>query len=567
MSRLNFEDTYEGYDGLGDQLQETGDDLNQDTFGSGPVGRDFDFSGQSVQTTSRFPQQQQQQQQFPPSQQPRQMQMRPPSPPPPSTRPARSGYERYKEADYIPRMEASASIWGSQPQRPSSSTPQQQMQENQTSISNVTKSMMSLEELEATMRANARKPSPAPTPQQYPQQPPPQEQPPTRGPQILQRHQVPPKSQSPLHRSAPSNGYIHPDPANGAGTRAPQVIQRRQPMYTPSHEELMLNHQRHQASPQQQQQQQQTGTPQPTPTPQDPQMATMHSRNSTSYQAQPPSQQESQHGRGPSFNGRPVTHPDQVMQMPEDQRAAFIEEDAKRAKRNHKIHMLSKDNGLMTPQDKNFITRIQLSQLLTATGNVEEQGGPEIALAEDFYYQVFSQIRGHRNNQPLNQFAQTYLHQTGGRTGGRRGYVRGGDQIRRMEQQVQRAVEAAKQKPKNKQLVLEGSLGKISFSNAKTPKPLLNIKRADAQEKRPDSAARQRAPDTASSRRAILRDIESLYTTLMSMEDHERRMPPPTTEESSADEIQEQINWRARIQELNAALWGQLKVLEPIDPK
>ncbi len=61
-----------------------------------------------------------------------------------------------------------------------------------------------------------------------------------------------------------------------------------------------------------------------------------------------------------------------------------------------------------------------------------------------------------------------------------------------MEQQVQRAVEAAKNKPKNKQLIIEGSLGKISFSNAKTPKPLLNIKRADnaAEINRPGSAHR-----------------------------------------------------------------------------
>lgn len=251
--------------------------------------------------------------------------------------------------------------------------------------------------------------------------------------------------------------------------------------------------------------------------------------------------------------------------MSEADRAAYLEEDAKRAKRNHKIHLLSKDNGLMTPQDKNFITRIQLQQLLTATGNVDE-AGPEAALAEDFYYQVYSQIRGPRANQPLNQFAQTYLHQTGGRTGNRRGFARGGDQIRRMEQQVQRAVEAAKLKPKNKQLVIEGSLGKISFSNAKTPKPLLNLKRAEPSEKRLASATKPRT-ETIASRKETLKNIEGLYMTLMRMEDHERSMPPPTTEDSSADEIQEQIEWRARIQELNAALWTGLKVMEPIDQR
>ena len=64
-----------------------------------------------------------------------------------------------------------------------------------------------------------------------------------------------------------------------------------------------------------------------------------------------------------------LDHPDQLMQLSEEQRRAYLEEDAKRAKRNHKIFMLSKGNGIMTPQDKNFITRIQLQQLVAATGN------------------------------------------------------------------------------------------------------------------------------------------------------------------------------------------------------
>ncbi|RKL40829.1 hypothetical protein BFJ70_g5256 [Fusarium oxysporum] len=48
---LDFEETY---DGLGDQLEETGDAFNDDTFGdSGPAvsrsaGKDFDFFGQTA---------------------------------------------------------------------------------------------------------------------------------------------------------------------------------------------------------------------------------------------------------------------------------------------------------------------------------------------------------------------------------------------------------------------------------------------------------------------------------------------------------------------------------------
>jgi DNA topoisomerase 2-associated protein PAT1 len=259
------------------------------------------------------------------------------------------------------------------------------------------------------------------------------------------------------------------------------------------------------------------------------------------------------------------------LQLSDEDRAAFLQEEARRAKRNHKIHMLSKDNGLMTPQDKNFITRIQLQQLVTATGNVDAQG-PEAALDEDFYYQVYAQIRGaNRQNphQPASQFAHTYLFQTGGRYGMRRHMRHGDNHMQRMEQQVQRAVEAAKAKPKNKQLVIEGSLGKISFSNAKTPKPLLNLKRLEG-ENRHNSSARHpnRSHDSAAAdRRATLRNIENVYADLMRLEDHERQQPPRLTDDSDPEAIQAHMEWRDTLQGLNTKLWNDLKVMEPIIEK
>lgn len=256
------------------------------------------------------------------------------------------------------------------------------------------------------------------------------------------------------------------------------------------------------------------------------------------------------------------------MELSEEQRKAYLEEDAKRAKRNHKIFLLSKGNGLMTPQDKNFITRIQLQQLVSATGNSADPS-PEAALAEDFYYQVYSQIRGaprQHPTQPLGHFAQTYLFQTGGRMGGnRRNPVTGANHMQRMQQQVQRAVEAAKLKPKNKQLIIEGSLGKISFSNAKTPKPLLNIKRSDSSDPRHASRLKQGDVASASDRKTVLRNIEAVYTVLMQMEDHERQMPAAAVE-GDADAIQAHLEWRREMQKLNSQLWQNLKVLDPIVP-
>ena len=256
-----------------------------------------------------------------------------------------------------------------------------------------------------------------------------------------------------------------------------------------------------------------------------------------------------------------ITHPSQLQDLSEEQRQAFMIEDAKRAKRNHKIFLMSKNNGLMTPQDKNFITRIQLQQLMTATGNVTDANS-EASLSEDFYYQVYNQIENRpRQNphQPLSNFAQTYLFQTGSRQGalGRRNNRGGDSHVHRMQQQVQRAVEAAKAKPKGKQLVIEGSLGKISFSNAKTPKPLLNIKKQE--NKLPQATL------SSTNRKAILKNIEAVYSTLMKMEDHARHNPPqlPDGDDSSAAVAE----WRQTFQDLNQKLWLELKVLEPIMPE
>ena len=258
-----------------------------------------------------------------------------------------------------------------------------------------------------------------------------------------------------------------------------------------------------------------------------------------------------------------ITHPSQLRDLTEEQRQAFLIEDAKRAKRNHKIFLLSKDNGLMTPQDKNFITRIQLQQLMTATGNVHDQDA-DTTLSEDFYYQVYNQIENRPRlnpHQPLSNFAQTYLFQTGNRQGGvGRRMNRGGDtHVQRMQQQVQRAVEAAKLKPKGKQLVIEGSLGKISFSNAKTPKPLLNIKRNEA--KVPQVTL------SSTDRKTILKNIESVYSTLMKMEDHERHQPPPPADGSDPLIFEPMTQWRETFEALNEKLWSELKVTEPIIPE
>jgi len=584
---IDFDDTY---DGLGDQLEEADDDFNDDTFGgegvTKPAGKDFDFFGSTSKVTDaineeavRFNRQQ-------PPPKPLLSQSNPPKQ---SAKPFRSGYETYQNPGYIPDLHVDASIWGTGPSEPATGHGGQAPAAQQRSTGGaVAKKMMSLEEVEAAMRAQPKKPSPSP--QQQAQAPPSFEKPQMQQqtPQVA----VLPPQQAPTPQ-AQFDQAPHPQYSSPPQMRIQQRPVQKSSHYASRSSQISQADVPTQASAASQ-------APQAVPPPQilqrgqTPLFQAPDARSSQQPRQilQNPNRMPAQYGPGqseaptatqihskgplPGQNGAQVPlpiiyHPSQIMNLTEEERNAYLVEEAKRAKRNHKIFILSKGNGLMTPQDKNFITRIQLQQLMTATGNVIDQH-PDASLSEDFYYQVHNQIENRPKQnpqQPLSNFAQTYLFRTGGRQGmGRR--QRGGDShMQRMEQQVQRAVEAAKAKPKNKQLVIEGSLGKISFSNAKTPKPLLNIKRHDNSDvtSRPGSRRTPQAALSTSDRKAILKNIEAIYSTLMDMEDHDRRPPPQPTEESDPSAIQAVIDWQQTFQCLNQKLWMDLKVTEPIMPE
>lgn len=550
---IDFEDTY---DGLGDQLDETDDVFNDDTFGGGAgeaaptsnnkVGKDFDFFGQTAKVANaieeehmRFTRQQPtgksqsgyapgyaEPLQAPPAgmqhyQYEQQMQ-----------RPVRSGYEKYREPEAIPDLHVDQSIWGIKPAR-SVEPPQQQVP--QQAAQGPGRKIMSLEEVEAAMRAQPKKVA---QPELRIQEMPAPQHPPHP------QHQMPPQ-----HQAQQGQAQGHPV----------TILQRPQNMQPPpqptshkvsSPQPPMHQHQHQQQRQQHQQPQQQAPPVQPTQILQNPNRASADG-----------ARMGHQHDLSQGAIGRTaqlMAHP-QMAQMSEEEKAAYLDQETKRAKRNHKIWLLSKDNGLMTPQDKNFITRIQLQQLVTATGTSAD-ASTDTAITEDFYYQVYSHIRaGQRQNpsQPLSNFAQTYLFQTGNRHGGMRRHGRlAENHFQRMEQQVQRAVEAAKNKPKNPQLVIAGSLGKISFSNAKTPKPLLNIKRPEAETR--NSGRRSPTAVNGIDRKAVLRNVEKVYSTLMKIEDHVRLIPPQNADPESQKE------WGMILEQLKAKLWNELKVHEPI---
>ncbi|KAI0974616.1 topoisomerase II-associated protein PAT1 [Xylaria arbuscula] len=550
---LDFEDTY---DGLGDQLDETDDAFNDDTFGDvttgaggGSVGKDFDFFGATAQITNAM---EEEHQRFNLQQRPPKTVRAPiaqeynvgyvyqPAPPAPAPRPARSGYEKYKEEPT--ELQIDASIWGVAPKKPA--TPAAVSQPPASG-----RKMMSLEEVEAAMRAEAKQTPPVlpvPQSQSQPQYYPREYQTPADPASYSRQEQLDPIRQ-PIdgrhQRGFQTGEYQQPGASSGTHGH-PITILQRPPRHSPAAAPVLPNP---------------ISQPQRTPSVAPTQILQNPNRLSAETARIAVPVHSSHPPQNPPTRGVPQQH--HLSDLSEREKAAFVEAEARRAKRNHKIHLMSGNNGLMTPQDKSFITRIQLQQLVSATGDPSEQGN-EAALAEDFYYQVLSSLRAGQRpnpNQPLNNFAQTYLFQTGTRRGGPRQH---GPQnhVQRMEQQVQRAVEAAKNKPKNKQLVIEGSLGKISFSNAKTPKPLLNIKRTESgtDTNRPASSQRTH-PNKGHDKKDTLRDIENVYLTLMKMEDLSRSMPPPNAPaDQRITEKEEDFN------KLNDQLWNYLRVHEPI---
>ncbi|KAI1110824.1 topoisomerase II-associated protein PAT1 [Nemania sp. NC0429] len=543
---------FDTYDGLGDQLDETDDAFNDDTFGDtnagvGPsVGKDFDFFGATAQISNAMEEEHQrfslQQHTSKPTRLPVAQDYNAAyayQPAPPAPKPARTGYEKYKEEPT--ELQIDASIWGVAPKK--AVTPAAVPQPPTT-----TRKMMSLEEVEAAMRAEAKQNSPAPFapqiqshPQYYTEESQMAAEPSPR----LQQQQLDPIRQ-PIdgrhQRGFQATDYRQPA-AQGVAHGHPITILQRPARQTPSASGP--------AMPGPISQQQQTPPIAPTQILQNPNRSSAEGVHIGIPM----------HPIQKSQNAVPRNLPQQhqFSDLSEREKAAFVEAEARRAKRNHKIHQMSGNNGLMTPQDKSFITRIQLQQLVSATGNPSEQGN-EAALTEDFYYQVLSSLRAGQRpnpNQPLNNFAQTYLFQTGTRRGGPRHH---GPQnhVQRMEQQVQRAVEAAKNKPKNKQLVIEGSLGKISFSNAKTPKPLLNIKRTDSGT---DANQRPQVASKGHDKKDTLRDIENVFLTVMKMEDITRNMPPPNPK---APVDQSMVDKQDEFNKLNEQLWNHLRVHEPI---
>ena len=169
------------------------------------------------------------------------------------------------------------------------------------------------------------------------------------------------------------------------------------------------------------------------------------------------SQQQQQQGRS-SQRREPLT--------PEEQKRLQI--------RHAKVEKILRHAGLMTPRDKDFITRYQLSQIVS-----------DDPYNEDFYFQVYKIIQrgGIVGESNKGLIARAYLEHSGHRLGGR--YKRADIALQRMQSQVEKAVTVAKERPQKKNddalssgngSGRDGVLGKVSTSlNSKAPRRQLTL--------------------------------------------------------------------------------------------
>ncbi|CCK72062.1 deadenylation-dependent mRNA-decapping factor PAT1 KNAG_0I02770 [Huiozyma naganishii CBS 8797] len=419
---LDFEETYRGY---GDYGQEDGDYLNDETFGdNAELGNDFDF-GHGVQQQEAVPQ--------PPQQQPHVSYVQA----------AQSGIHT-AQMDTSADLKPMASLWSTGP--PAVQQPH----------------ILSMEEIERQQRQMQQ--------QGFMQAPPP---PPPIHPMTPQGYPVPPSD-------APYQGFMQgpPPPPPATAPNAPTAPNMQQ--FAPNVQYGMPGQQG--AYPPAFNQGAFPGMYQASsPAPVQPQGAPDRGELQSELQPQPQSQSQSQSPQPEReqrlASGQPAQLRTRLQQQQQQQRREPLspEEQQRLQVRHAKVEKILKHAGLMTPRDKDFITRYQLSQIVT-----------EDPYDEDFYFQVYKIIQrgGVVGESNKGLIARAYLEHSGHRLGGR--YKRADIALQRMQNQVEKAVTVAKERPqKNKNKLeeeasgaggREGVLGKVSTAmNSKTPRRQLQI--------------------------------------------------------------------------------------------
>ncbi|KAJ2663768.1 DNA topoisomerase 2-associated protein pat1 [Coemansia sp. RSA 1199] len=204
----------------------------------------------------------------------------------------------------------------------------------------------------------------------------------------------------------------------------------------------------------------------------------------------------------------------------------------RREQRMQRQAALAKYDGMMSRRDKEYIIRIQISQLLT-----------DDPMADDFYSHMFQLSRGAAQSltqspsagpptahaqpmahtQPVPQsVAAADLQGLLGETP-RVGRGQRSNTMARMQQQVQRIVNEARRRPKVAHVAAEGALGRISINSARNPKQAIQVQHDAGTH---DAGTHGAARGPAASRRATLRAVETAYGAVLRMEQQVRAQQP-----------------------------------------
>ncbi|EMD39049.1 hypothetical protein CERSUDRAFT_133820 [Gelatoporia subvermispora B] len=268
----------------------------------------------------------------------------------------------------------------------------------------------------------------------------------------------------------------------------------------------------------------------------------------------------------------------------------IMEAEKSEEKRRRKLAKIAQAryNDLMTQSDKDFITRIQVSQLVT-----------QDPYADDFYAQVYSALlRSRLGVQPEDERVLKFGSAGGVGLGfGQKGPGRRQTAMQRMEAQVERIVQNARLREKEKTSLnsLQGALGKTSGRSYKAaPRQLLqvdstspslspahaHISKADVTPPRDGAGATREAANIGRralrttgdgevtvrkeplTQREALMILERLYDLVLDIEQHKREEVP--TEEEEAHTA-----WSEHLSYLTDQLWKGLQVsviLETSEP-
>ena len=228
--------------------------------------------------------------------------------------------------------------------------------------------------------------------------------------------------------------------------------------------------------------------------------------------------------------------------------------DLKRRRKATKISSMSNFNHIMTPSDKSYILRMQLSALATAD-----------PYTEDFYAQIYSTLM--RRQQGVLNVGGMAVSVAGG--AGRTGM--GAGAAKKMRDQIDKIVRAKreKQEEKSSEDPLVGALGKTSTRiNARTPRQVLQVSNESSGQAAQDvlsslPAGASVGPQPALSKRQCMLQIEKLYDLVLQLEHLRRNQPQQIINNNEINADHE--DWLNQYNSIAQDVWNGLHVMEPLE--